>query len=85
MGCYLEDYLARVGTWAGRIAWRGGSKRGDDIGTTGKCLGFTMLSFLIVAVLLLIGGIEKNPGRSGEHGANLMFRMRKESEIRYTM
>jgi hypothetical protein len=66
MGCYLEDYRARVGTWAGRFMWRGGSKHGDDVGTTGKCLGFTMLSFLILAVLLIIGGIEQNPGPAVE-------------------
>jgi len=29
MGCYLEDYRARVGTWAGRFSWRGVSRRGD--------------------------------------------------------
>jgi len=71
MGCYLEDYRARVGTWAGRLSWRGVAKRGvckhgDDIGTTGKCLGVTMLSSLILAVLLIIGGIEQNPGPAAE-------------------
>ena len=48
MGCYLEDYRAR----AGRLSWRGMSKRGvgkrgDAIETSGKCLGLTMLSSLI--------------------------------------
>jgi hypothetical protein len=66
MGCYLEDYRARVGTWAGRYTWRGGTKSGDDNGKTGKNLGSTMISFLILAVLLIIGGIEQNPGPAPE-------------------
>ena len=71
MGCYLEDYRARVGTWAGRLSWRGMSKcgmgkRGDAIEISGNCLGLTMLSTLILAVLLIIGGIEQNPGTAAE-------------------
>ncbi|PNF19099.1 hypothetical protein B7P43_G10548 [Cryptotermes secundus] len=31
MGCYLEDYRARVGAWAGRFTWRGGPRRGDAV------------------------------------------------------
>lgn len=62
MGCYLEDYRARVGTWAGRQSWRGVSRRGDANGTTGDCLGFTVLSSTVLALLLIIGGIEQNPG-----------------------
>ena len=72
MGCYLEEYRARVGTWAGKLAWRGEvikrgqAKCGDDIGAASKCLGLTLLSSLTIAVLLIIGGIEQNPGPSGE-------------------
>jgi hypothetical protein len=86
MGCYLEDYRARVGTWAGRFSWRGVAWRGvawrgvawrgvawrvvsklsDAIGTTGECLGFTMVSSMILVVLLIIGGIEQNPGPIAE-------------------
>ena len=71
MGCYLEDYRARVGTWAGRLSWRGMSKRGvgkrgDAIENSGKCLGLTMRSSLILAVLLIICGIEQNPGPAAE-------------------
>jgi hypothetical protein len=62
MGCYLEDYRARVGSWAGRSAWRGVGKRGDANGTAGECLCFTVLNCMILAVLLIIGGIEQNPG-----------------------
>jgi len=62
MGCYLEDYSARVGTGAGRFSWRGVSRRGDANGTTGDCLGLTVLSSMVLAVLLMIGGVEQNPG-----------------------
>jgi hypothetical protein len=51
---------------SGYSQWRVGFKRADDIGTTGKCLGLTMLSFVILTVLLLIGGIEQNPGPAAE-------------------
>ena len=62
MGCYLEDYRARVGTWAGRFSWRGVSSCGDANGTAGDCLGLTVLSSVALAVLLVIGGVEQNPG-----------------------
>jgi hypothetical protein len=29
MGCYLEDYRVRVGTWAGRFLWHGVPRRGE--------------------------------------------------------
>ena len=38
MGCYLEDYHARVGFWAGRFSWCGVSRCGDANGTAGDCL-----------------------------------------------
>lgn len=72
MGCYLEEYRARVGTWSGRLAWRVlaakrvAAKCSDDIGAKSKCLGLTLLSSMILAILLIIGGIEQNPGPSGE-------------------
>ena len=62
MGCDLEDYRARVGTWAGRCTWRGVSRHGDANGKTGDCLGLTVLSSKVLAVLLIIGGVEQNPG-----------------------
>ena len=37
------------------------SRRGDANGTTGDCLGFTVLSSTVLALLLIIGGIEQNP------------------------
>jgi hypothetical protein len=62
MGCYLEDYRARVGTWAGRHSWRGLSRRGDAIAMSGDYLGLTVLSSIVLAVLLIISGVEQNPG-----------------------
>ena len=53
---------ARVGTWAGRFSWRGLSRRSDANGTTADCLRLTVLSFMVLAVLLIIGGVEQNPG-----------------------
>ena len=35
--------------------------RVDNNGTTGDCLGLTVLSSMILAVLLMICGIEQNP------------------------
>jgi hypothetical protein len=47
MGCYLEDYRARVSTWAGGYSWRGVPKCGDVNGTAGDysvhCLLFCVL------------------------------------------
>ena len=62
MGCDLEYYRTRVGTWAVRFSWRGLSRRSDANGTTADCLGLTVLSFVVLAVLLIIGGVEQNPG-----------------------
>jgi hypothetical protein len=38
------------------------SRRGEANGTTGDCLGLTVLSWVVLSVLLMIGGIEQNPG-----------------------
>ena len=37
-------------------------RRGDANGVTGNCVGLTMLSATVLAALLMIGGIEQNPG-----------------------
>jgi hypothetical protein len=60
MGCYLEDYQARVSTWAGRYSWSGMPMRGDTKQTTADCLGLTVLSSMVVAALLIIGGVRQN-------------------------
>jgi hypothetical protein len=48
--------------WEILVAWRGVLRRGEANGTTGDCLGLTVLSSMVLAVLLIIGGIEQNPG-----------------------
>ena len=62
MGCYLEDYRA----WSGRFSWLGVSRRGDANEMTGDCLGLTVLISIILAVLLIISGVEQNPGPAVE-------------------
>ena len=59
----------------------------DSIGTSGECLGFTVLSSMILALLLIIGGVEQNPGPVAEveNTVRILCTGRKESEIRHTM
>jgi hypothetical protein len=59
IGCCLEDYRSRVGTWAGRYSWRGVPRRGEANGKTGDCLDLTVLSSMVLAVLLIIGGLKR--------------------------
>jgi hypothetical protein len=56
------DFFPTECTWAGRHSWRGLSRRGDATGTFGDCLGLTVLSSTVLAVLFIIGGVEQNPG-----------------------
>jgi hypothetical protein len=67
MGCHLEDYRARVGTWVGRLARSGVYRLGDANRERGHCLGLIALSAAILAVLLIIGGVEQNPGPTMEN------------------
>ena len=66
MGCFLEDYRSRVGSWAGRVSWRCVPRRGDADGKTGEYLGLTVLRSVVLAMLLIIGGVEQHPGPVGE-------------------
>jgi hypothetical protein len=61
MGSYLEDYRARVGTWAARSSWRSAV---GHVGTSGGDIyvGPTILCAAVLANLLTIGGVELNPG-----------------------
>jgi hypothetical protein len=61
MGCYLEDYRPRVGTWAARLSWRSAV---GHVGTSGGNIyvGSTILCAEVLATLLMIGGVELNPG-----------------------
>ena len=61
MGCYLEDYCARIGTWAGRFSGRGVAARGGANGATGDGFGLTVLNSMVLAVLLIITGVDQIP------------------------
>jgi hypothetical protein len=52
----------RIGTCAGRFSWRDMLRCGVANGTTGECLGLTVLRSMILALLLMIGGTEQNHG-----------------------
>jgi hypothetical protein len=56
-----REWVPGLGVSRG-VAWRGVAWRGDANGTTGDCLGLTVLSSMVLAVLLIIGGVVQNPG-----------------------
>ena len=61
MGCYLEDYRGRVGACSARFSWRSAMGRVRTRG--GKiCTGPMILCAAVIATLLVIGGVELNPG-----------------------
>jgi hypothetical protein len=61
MGCYLEDYRVRVGTWAARLSQRSAV---GHVGTRGGqiYMGPMILCAAVLASLLMIRGVELNPG-----------------------
>jgi len=61
MVCYVEGYRARVGTWAARSSWLSAV---GHVGTRGgnTYLGPIILCAAVIATLLMIGGVELNPG-----------------------
>jgi hypothetical protein len=61
MSCYLEDYRAYVGTWDARTSWRtvqGQESNGQAI----SYIGNTLLCAATLTALLVINGVEQNPG-----------------------
>jgi hypothetical protein len=66
MGCTLEDYWARAGTWAAGSMWHGWARCVNAKRATGTCLGLTILGSTVLAALLVIGGVELNPGSVAE-------------------
>ncbi|PNF36340.1 hypothetical protein B7P43_G00510 [Cryptotermes secundus] len=61
MGCYLEDYPARVGNWAARTPWR--HVQGREVnGQARSYIGNMLLCAAALAIVLVIGGVEQNPG-----------------------
>jgi hypothetical protein len=69
MGCNLVVYRARVGTWAARTLWRVQSRNSN--GQVRSYLVNTCLCAAVMAILLVIGGVEKNPG-PGVEGESFM-------------
>jgi len=69
MGCDLEVYRACVGTWAVRAGWSAQGSSGDV--QVRSYLLNTCLCAAVLAVLLVIGGVEQNPG-PGVDGESLM-------------
>ena len=65
-GCYL----ARVSTWAARISWatRTPWRTAQGNGRMIFCLGTMIVSATSSAVVLVIGGVQKNPGHGVEAG-----------------
>jgi hypothetical protein len=61
MGCYLEDYRACVGTWGVRTSWRTAQGQGSN-GQAISYIGNILLCTAALTVLLVIGGVEQNPG-----------------------
>jgi hypothetical protein len=67
VGCYLEEYRAQVGTWSARSLRRSAV---GHVGTRGgNNMGQMILCAAILATLLMIGGVELNPG---QHCASLV-------------
>ena len=64
MGYDREVYRARVGTWAAGTGWR--VQSGNKDSKLKIFLVNTCLCAAVLAVLLVIGGVEKNPGPSME-------------------
>ena len=61
MGFYLEEYRDRVGTWNTRSSWRSAvghvaTRRGNIY------MGSMILCAVVLASLLMIRGVESNPG-----------------------
>ena len=68
MGCDLVDYCARVGTWAaGTVRWAQGR---EFNGWVESFFVSTYLCAAVLAVLLVIGIVEQNPG-PGVEGESL--------------
>ena len=88
MGCYLKDYQAKVGTWAGRFLWRGGPKRGDANRATGDCLVINSAKFDGYSCFISDwwSGAESWSRCGGDgHHTTCMYWMQQEPEVRNPM
>ncbi|KAK7792092.1 hypothetical protein R5R35_010715 [Gryllus longicercus] len=69
MGCYLQEYRARIGAWAARFSSCGAPAPSASLSGNGAAAGAAALCATTIAVLLLIGGVEPNPGPEVEVNA----------------
>ncbi|KAK7792259.1 hypothetical protein R5R35_000066 [Gryllus longicercus] len=69
MGCYLQEYRARIGAWAARFSSCGAPAPSASLTGNGAAAGAAALCATTNAVLLLIGGVEPNPGPEVEVNA----------------
>jgi hypothetical protein len=82
MGCYLEGHQASVDTRAARASRRTAQGR-DSSGHAIRPLENLFLCAAVLAVLLVIGGVEQNPkpGVETENFKRIVWRLCQESEI----
>ena len=66
MTCCLASYRARVGTWAARLGIFRNAAMQASAGGVGNSKHSQLLCASILAILLLIAGIEQNPGPGAE-------------------
>lgn len=69
MGCYLQEYRARIGAWAARFSSCAAPAPSASLRGDGAAAGAAALCATTIAVLLLIGGVEPNPGPADEVNA----------------
>jgi hypothetical protein len=69
MGCDLEDYSARVGTWAMGTVRRAQGRKSN--GQVGSFFISTYLCAALLVVLLVVGRVEQNP-RPGVEGESFL-------------
>jgi hypothetical protein len=64
MNCYLEDYRARMDSWAERTSWVTSTTwhTSQVNGRVISCLGTIIVWASTLAVLLVNDGLDKNPG-----------------------
>lgn len=62
MTCCLASYRARVGTWAARLRPFRNASMQAGAGGAGESKHATLLCACVLAILLLISGVEQNPG-----------------------
>jgi hypothetical protein len=82
MGCCLEDYRTRVGMWAPRTSWATGTLWHTSQGNRRVmfCLRTMSLCATALAVLVIIGGVEKTSGPGGNGEKNMQVLCREQDK-----